>query len=321
MHLFIRTIYNWKSLTFCTRTCAKQRVSSHCMTSNIMIKIFFYLFVVLCPTFIQAQVKTKQVLVEGKGQPIVLLHGGTFDFNSFEPHSKVLADSFSVIRMQQFNVQYANEGWALPVDYSVKLESEAVLVTLDSLHITKPVILVGHSYGGVIAFDFAMNHPERIQSLILVEAPLYDLAKVKGKYSEKMKQIDELTRQFKPQATITEEMIASFRRILTNCDTCDIRRHPMWPKWLKQKDRLRGLSVVPDYKVDFAKLHAFQKPVLIVSGTNTIEPNLVVDELLSQEFSKAKTGSLPGDHIAIYQKPQSFVQLLRTFLKDISSGY
>jgi pimeloyl-ACP methyl ester carboxylesterase len=272
-------------------------------------------FIVLSQVVAQAQPKTKQALVEGNGPPVVMLHGGTFDYTAYAAHAKLLADSFTVIRLQQFNVQYANEGRTLPKNYSVKEESEAIIATLDSLHITKPVILVGHSYGGVIAFDFAMNHPERIQSLILVEAPLFDIAQVKGKYSEKMKQIDELTRQFKPQITITEEMIASFRQAISSCDTCNIRRHPMWTKWLKQKDRIRGLSVVPDYKIDFTKLHAFQKPVLIVTGTNTIKPNAVVNELLSKEFPKAKTGSLPGDHIAIYQNPETFVQMLKAFVQ------
>ena len=286
-----------------------------------MKKISTFLFILVNLHVTHAQTKTKQVLVEGNGPPVVLLHGGTFDFTAYAAHSKLLADSFTVIRMQQFNVQYANEGWTLPKNYSVKTESEAIKETLDSLHIIKPVILVGHSYGGVIAFDFAINYPERIHSLILVEAPLYDIAQVKGKYSDKMKQIDELTRQFKPQATITEEMIASFRQIIASCDTCDIHRHPMWPKWLKQKDRIRGLSVVPDYKIDFAKLHAFQKPVLIVTGTNTIEPNAAVNELLSKEFSKAKTGSLPGDHIAIYQNPETFVQILKPFLRETNNGY
>ena len=223
--------------------------------------------------------------------------------------------------MQQFNVQYADEGLTLPKDYSVKMESEAVKATLDSLHIMQPVILVGHSYGGVIAFDFAIHHPERIRALVLVEAPLFDIAKVKKAYSEQMKQIDELTTHFTPQATITEEMIKSFRCKMTNCDSFDIRTHPMWNKWLEQKDRLKGLSVVPAYKIDFKKLHAFKKPVLIITGTTTIQTNKTIDKLLSREFWNAKTASLPGEHIAIYQKPESFAQTLKAFLRGINNGY
>jgi len=196
------------------------------------------------------------------------------------------------------------------------MESDAVAATLDSLHITAPVILIGHSYGGVIAFDFAINHPERIKSLVLVEAPLFDIAKTKGEYSKKMKQIDELSKDFTPQATITEEMIKSFRCKMTNCDTFDIRSHPMWPKWLREKDRLRGLSVVSGYKIDYKKLHSFSKPSLIVTGTKTIEPNKTVDKLLSHEFSNTKTGSLTGDHIALYQDPNSFVSLLKSFMRN-----
>lgn len=269
----------------------------------------------------QAQTKTKQVLIEGSGQPIVFLHGGSFDYSAFAAHSKLLSDSFTVIRMLQFNVQYADAGWTLPKDYSVKMESDAVMATLDSLHITAPVILIGHSYGGVIAFDFAINHPDRIKSLVLVEAPLFDIAKRKGEYSEKMKQINELSKDFTPQATITEEMIKSFRCAMVNCDTFDIRSHPMWPMWLKQKDRVKGLSVVSAYKIDLKKIHSFSKPLLIVTGTETIEPNKTVDKLLSREFSNARTGSLTGDHIAIYQNAGNFVFMLKSFIRTNSNGY
>jgi 3-oxoadipate enol-lactonase len=84
------------------------------------------------------------------------------------------------------------------------MESEEVKATLDSLQISEPVILIGHSYGGVIDFDFAINHPDRIKPIVLVEAPLFDIAKRKEKYSEKINQIVELTKDLTPNVTITE---------------------------------------------------------------------------------------------------------------------
>jgi len=264
---------------------------------------------------VHAQPATKKVLVEGKGQPIVLLNGGTFDMTAYANHSRLLADSFTVIRMEQFNIQYAAEGLMLPKDYSVKTESSAIRATLDSLRIKEPVTLIGHSYGGVIAFDFALAYPDRVRALVLVEAPLFDVPKTKGAYTDQMKQIDELTKHFAPQANITEEMIRQFRCKMTNCDTFDIRQHPMWPRWLKQKDRLRGLSAVPNYKVDFKKMHDFQKPVLVVTGTTTIAANKIIDQLLTREFPNASAGTLPGDHIAIYQNAETFTQLLKGFLR------
>ena len=116
-------------------------------------------------------------------------------------------------------------------------------------------------------------------------------------------------------------MIKRFRCKMTNCDTFDIRQHPMWPKWLQQTDRLRGLSVVPGYKIDLRKIHSFQKPVPILTGTTTIEPNKMIDQLLSREFANAKAATLPGDHIAIYQNPEIFVQVLKGFTSEIGSSY
>lgn len=70
--------------------------------------------------------------------------------------------------MEQFNVQYATGGLILPKDYSVRMESEAIKFTLDSLDIHEPIILIGHSYSGLIALDFALNFPNRIRSLIFI---------------------------------------------------------------------------------------------------------------------------------------------------------
>jgi long-chain acyl-CoA synthetase len=39
---------------------------------------------------------------------------------------------------------------------------------LDLLKVSTPIVLVGHSFGGAIATDFAINHPERVERLVMI---------------------------------------------------------------------------------------------------------------------------------------------------------
>jgi pimeloyl-ACP methyl ester carboxylesterase len=258
---------------------------------------------------------TKRVLVEGNGAPVILLNGGTADMSVFTAHSKELARMYKVIRMEQFNIQYATEGLMLPKDYSVHTESEAIKFTLDSLRINEPIVLVGHSYGGLIAFDFALNHPDYIRALVMIEPPIFQIAEEKKESPEGMKEMKELSKQFIPQAEITEQMVKQFRCELMNCDTFDIRKHPLWTTWIKQKNRLRGLSAVSNYQFKMKKLHQFQKPVLIITGTQTVPFHKRIDELLAAAFPSAKTASITGGHTAVNTNPGEFIECLLKFLK------
>ncbi|MEV5378909.1 alpha/beta fold hydrolase [Streptomyces nondiastaticus] len=40
---------------------------------------------------------------------------------------------------------------------------------LDALSINRPVVLVGNSFGGAVALDFALRHPHRVARIVLIE--------------------------------------------------------------------------------------------------------------------------------------------------------
>jgi pimeloyl-ACP methyl ester carboxylesterase len=103
------------------------------------------------------------------GPPLVLLHalgenGGDWDnvAPAFGRHWRVYAPDLR---------GHGRSDW--PGDYSVELMRADILAFLDALALDR-VDLIGHSLGGMVAYLFAAEHPERLDQLILedVAAPL-----------------------------------------------------------------------------------------------------------------------------------------------------
>jgi pimeloyl-ACP methyl ester carboxylesterase len=97
----------------------------------------------------------------GSGLPMVMLHAGIADSRMWEPQVPAFAEHFDVVRpdTRGFGRSELPPGRWSPV---------ADLLTLvDELNL-KPAVLVGCSFGGQVAIDFALDHPERISRLVLV---------------------------------------------------------------------------------------------------------------------------------------------------------
>ncbi|MCE5209118.1 MAG: alpha/beta hydrolase [Chloroflexi bacterium] len=62
--------------------------------------------------------------------------------------------------------------WGDENPYSNEAQLEQLWALMDTLGVQK-AILVGHSAGGAVAIQAALEHPERVESLILVDAAVY----------------------------------------------------------------------------------------------------------------------------------------------------
>jgi pimeloyl-ACP methyl ester carboxylesterase len=278
-----------------------------------------YFLIITSLLFIQimcgAQPRVKKVMIDGAGAPLVFLHGATTNMSGLEKPTKLLAPNFMVVRMQSFNSQYAEENKTLPADYSVGMESEGVGYTLDSLGINGLVILVGSSYGGLIALDYALNHQDRIKALILLEPVAFGLNSVRKERPADYDKIEKITIQLKPTAEITEQQVEEFRCLQVNCDSVNIRSLPQWKTWVERRNMLRGLSAPFEYSIDSKLLKTFTKPVLIVTGTLTSPLNKRIDELLHAEMPSSKLSYIQSGHSIPTTAPEELVKMIGAFLE------
>lgn len=103
----------------------------------------------------------------GQGQPLVVLHGGPdFDHRYLLPDIDRLSDTFRLIYYDQRGRGKSAEG-VLPEDVTIQSEIED-LETLREYFQLDSVAVLGHSWGGVMAMEYALRHPNRVSRLILM---------------------------------------------------------------------------------------------------------------------------------------------------------
>ena len=103
--------------------------------------------------------------VRGKGPAVILIHGGLVDGRLWDAQMRPLSKRFRVVR---YDLRGFGRSAAAPEPFS---HLEDLRGLLDHLKIEKAT-LVGLSLGGIIAADFALEHPERVERLVLVGAGL-----------------------------------------------------------------------------------------------------------------------------------------------------
>jgi pimeloyl-ACP methyl ester carboxylesterase len=260
---------------------------------------------------------------QGAGQPVfILLHGfGASEF-SWREVMTPLADMGTVIAYDRpafgLTERPLPGEWSGISPYSPEAQDELVIGLLDELGIEQ-AILVGNSAGGTVALNTALNYPERVQGLILVDAAVYGAGGLPSWARGLLRwpQIDHfgpllvrsienrgeaiLETSWHEPERITPEIRAGYFRPLqaANWDRA------LWEMVKSWQDT--GLS---------ARLGALDTPTLVITGDDDQIIPTAQSLRLAEEIPGAELALLPNcGHLPHEECPVAFLEAVTTFLE------
>lgn len=105
---------------------------------------------------------------DGKHRPVLLVHGfGASGVWQWSEQAAALAKDRTVLLP---DLPWFGASTSQRTDFSIDAQVAAVVALLDALEL-KDVDVVGISYGGIVAYELAALHPERVGKLVMVDSP------------------------------------------------------------------------------------------------------------------------------------------------------
>lgn len=116
---------------------------------------------------------------QGQGQPVLCLHGNPSWSVLFRPLFSGLSDRFRVLSLDQ-----AGCGQSGPPQPDFSWDLTARITDFDGwiqqVCPTGPVVLVAHDWGGMIATSWAVDHPDRVAAMVLMNTAAFRLPRGKS---------------------------------------------------------------------------------------------------------------------------------------------
>ena len=105
----------------------------------------------------------------GSGPLIVMIHGFPDFWYSWRDQMAALSDSYQCVAIDQRGYNLSDKPKGVE-SYAMKLLVGDVAAVVKSLGRDKAII-VGHDWGGMVAWNFALTHPEMTDKLIILNLP------------------------------------------------------------------------------------------------------------------------------------------------------
>jgi 3-oxoadipate enol-lactonase len=251
--------------------------------------------------------------VRGHGYPLLLLHAGIADSRMWDDQVEVFARYYRVIRydIRGFGQSVVPAG---PLSHYEDAAGLLGFLGMEKAHV------IGVSFGGSVAVDFTLAHPEMVASLIL-SAPI-----VSG---------------YEPSSEEMQRFFAEEEEALSRGDLAaatELNLH-MWVDGLTRtpeqvnatvRERVREMQLqafavpIPEEAEErsltppaITRLAEIQVPALIIVGDRDVPEFLEISEVIAAGIRDSQRVVIPGAaHLPSMEKPDLFNQIVLEFLRE-----
>lgn len=249
----------------------------------------------------------------GAGQPVLLIHG-TVAADGLLPIAEALAP-----RREYLLIRYHRRGYGgsspIPIPWSVEQHATDAARLIDQLGIRKAHV-IGHSAGAAVAMELALDFPQKVGSMVLLEpwlaAPAnwftaleQDLAAIQGIY----------------ESGQTEAALDSYLNLFCGPDHRKVLDRALPAAWhdvaLHDADTLflHELGALRLWQLNRSVAERITKPMLLVRGDRTSSFCADAHRELADWFPDAQTVVLPGaGHMLPSEKPDTLARIIARFL-------
>ncbi len=247
--------------------------------------------------------------------PVVLLHGFTSSHRMWHAQVLALADEYRLIvpDLRGHGRSGAPEDLST---YTIERYAADVRELLDHLGLDL-CALVGCSFGGMVALQFATTWPERVACLALSDtSPAYEHAR----YDEGFRAREAALRDQEAYAA-TRGMAALGKRLAAD----------LGDPFLADGIRRRYAAMPPSGYLGAARARRerpdltpslrgrLTMPVLLCDGEE--DPVACALDVMADELAEARVVTVAGaGHGLPTQRPEAFTAVLRSFLEDVEMG-
>jgi proline iminopeptidase len=271
----------------------------------------------------------------GSGQPIIVLHGGPdFDSGYLLPDLDRLADAYRLIYYDQRG-RGKSADHVRPDDVTLTSDVEDIDRVRKFFQL-KTSVLLGHSWGTVLALEYALRYPTRVSHLILMNpapASASDYAVLRKAYLEKLGADMDRQREMLASAAYKEgdpEAVAAryrihFKPALARSDDYEKLMTTMKAGFISQgKDGILKARAVEDRLMRdtweaagydlLPRLRPLRVPTLVIGGDHDFIP-LEIAEHVAQALPNAKLVTFKDcGHFAYLECASEVREALNDFL-------